>query len=121
MAFQRFCEVTYSNCKKDDKKIKPNAFQNLEAGEELWKSLFGEGYSDWINPHEMEKLNILFQRRHLLAHSEGIVDEKYIGKSGDMKYKPGQRIVVNKDDVLSMVWLVKKIVENIRKKLNTVL
>lgn len=55
-------------------------------------------------------LNIIFQKRHLLAHQEGIIDEKYIEKTGDTKYKVGQRIVVKQDDVNEGVRLVLEII-----------
>lgn len=119
VAFQRFCEVTYKNHKKDEEKIKSNAFQNLGIGEVYWKTLLDESYSDWLTKAEMKSLNILFQKRHLLAHAEGIVDEKYLDKSEDKKYKVGQRIVVKKEDVLTIVNLIKKLVENIRTKLDS--
>ena len=54
---------------------------------------------------ELNELNILYQKRHLLAHNEGMVDESYIKKSGDQFYKVGQKIVV-KPKVLRFYYLV---------------
>jgi uncharacterized Zn finger protein (UPF0148 family) len=119
VAFQRFCELTYKNNVSDDKKVKFNAFQNLEIGAEYWNELFGEAYINWITEHEYKELNILFQKRHLLAHCEGIVDDKYVSKSGDLSYRVGQRIVVKESDVIKLVGLITKIVNVIRKKIGT--
>jgi uncharacterized Zn finger protein (UPF0148 family) len=116
VAFQRFCEMTYKNVHGSHEQIKPNAFQNLEIGDEYWREVFGESFMDWISDAEYKKLNLLFQKRHLLAHCEGIVDERYIQKSGDSMYKAGQRIVVGVKDVLEMVGLIKILVSNIRSK-----
>lgn len=116
VAFQRFCELTYKNYTRSDAKIKQNAFQNLEIGGQHWKDLFSETYEDWIAKDKMMELKILFQKRHLLAHSEGIVDEKYIQNSNDNTYKVGQRIVVKEKDVMELVGLIKKISNIIKQK-----
>jgi len=81
--------------------------------------LFNESYQDWLSKNEYQELNILFQKRHLLAHSEGIVDEKYIQKSGDSNYKIGQKIVVKEKDIKTIVTLINKIVNEIRIKIGT--
>lgn len=115
VALQRFSELTYKKINPDDNKLKLNAFQNLEVGSDYWIKIFNESYKDWLSIEEYNSLNILFQQRHLLAHCEGIVDEKYIEKSGDKKYKVGQRIVVKETDVSELVSLIKKIVFRIRE------
>ena len=64
---------------KDAKpEISPNTFQNLDAGKKLWNGLFNESYADWLPEPQFNRLNTLFQRRHLLQHTEGIVDKKYL-------------------------------------------
>jgi len=115
VAFQRFCELTYRNQTNDEIKIKSNAFQSLEIGGEYWEKLYGQTYKDWITMEEYNRLNILLQRRHLLAHCEGIVDDKYIQKSRDNSYKFGQRIVVNKKDVFELVEIITRITNKIKE------
>jgi hypothetical protein len=61
-------------------------------------------------------MNTLFQRRHLLSHSEGLVDEKYLKRADDLTYKLGQRIVVKENDVNELLKLIRKIVVKIREK-----
>jgi hypothetical protein len=112
VAFQFFCE-TYFIKLFPTVAVKANPFQNLIRGGEYWKKYLGESYEDWLDKREYQQLNILFQKRHLLAHKEGLVDQKYIDQSGDTSYKPGQRIVVKKADVLLLVKLIKKIVDKL--------
>jgi len=50
-----------------------------------------------------------FQKRHLLAHTDGMVDAKYIQKSGDTTYQEGQRRIVGESDVRSLVDLIAKL------------
>lgn len=114
VAFQRFCEATYKKLTKD-KPVKTNAFQNLEIGDTLWNEVLGKSYRDWISQKDYETLNIIFQKRHLLSHQEGIVDNKYIEKTGDTKYKVGQRIVVREDDVNEWVRLILEIIWKIKE------
>lgn len=95
VAFQKFCEGLHSPYGESPF----NAFQRLEQGSVLWEKAIGMGYSSWLTQAELERLNVLYQKRHLLAHNEGIVDAQYIKKSGDTSYKEGQRIVVSGKDI----------------------
>ncbi len=115
VAFQRFCEITFSTISPETK-IKFNAFQNLEIGAKYWFDLYNETYNNWIDKKEHFNLNLLFQKRHLLSHTEGMVDLKYVEKSGDENYKIGQRIVVKENDVLQLIEIIEKIVKQIRSK-----
>lgn len=115
VAFQRFCEVTFSK-RNPSEKIKLNAFQKLDVGGDYWKNLYGETYQDWLTETEYQILNQLFQKRHLLSHTEGIVDQKYINKSADTSYSIGQRIVVKEKDVLNLKDLINKIVCMLRTR-----
>lgn len=113
VAFQRFCEKKFSD-KYPTVKIKFNAFQNLAVGGNYWKDNYGKTYSDWLTHDEFEQLNILFQKRHLLSHTEGIVDQRYIDKSKDTEYNVGQRIVIKEIDVKEMLKLILKITNEIK-------
>ena len=95
VAFQIYCSGLYAKFGTESS----TAFQRLEQGSNIWKESIQMGYEDWLNSNEMKSLNILFQKRHLLAHSDGIVDSKYITKSGDESYQVGQRIVVTDRDI----------------------
>jgi hypothetical protein len=108
VAFQYFAERLYSSCPG----ITPprqNSFQRLDEGSKMWEAALGHGYEDWLDAAELAELNTLFQRRHLLAHRDGIVDDKYAQRSGDSTYRVGQRIVVAVSDVVRMTALVAKL------------
>lgn len=100
-AFQRCAEALYS--KYPGSKARRNAFQNLSDGDALWKAAKGRPYADYLSQVALETLRLAFQQRHLLAHTQGIIDEDYISKSGDDRYKVGQRIVVRPEAVQEMV------------------
>lgn len=119
VAFQRFCEATFAK-ENPTVKLSANVFQRLEDGSRHWKEVFNQGYDDWLTVKEFARMNTLFQRRHLLSHREGLVDQKYLQRANDLTYKLGQRIVVKKSDVADLLTLIKKITSAINEKIHKV-
>lgn len=58
-------------------------------------------------------MKLLFQRRHLLEHNSGLIDQKYLDKTGDTIYKIGQRIIVTKQDLRKSLDIVNKLYQGI--------
>lgn len=110
VAFQRVMEELYRAHPGTSDKVKANAFQRLDDGSDLWQAIGCPGYSDVLSAQELGRMRVLFQRRHLFAHREGIVDEQYVERSGDTRYAPGQRIIVRPEHVDELVVLVRKLV-----------
>ncbi|HXS54011.1 MAG TPA: hypothetical protein VN782_15860 [Usitatibacter sp.] len=109
-AFQRFCESIYPGSEA----VPKSAFQRINQGSRLWRIAIGAGYEEVLDGEELHSLKVLFQRRHLLAHQEGIVDEDYLKKSGDTSYKAGQRVVVTAKDVDALVVILDKLAKSLR-------
>ena len=118
VAFQKHCEALYAKL-PGARSASFNAFQRLHDGNELWRMAVGRGYADWISNRELHTLAIMFQRRHLLSHAEGIVDTKYLGNTGDSEYVAGQRIVVAPNDVRQMIDILAKLAKEIRTAVST--
>lgn len=114
VGFQKYCEGLYVEFWKPP----VNAFQRLEQGSQLWRKAIGKEYTEWITDDEFRRLHILYQRRHLLSHSEGIVDEMYIEKSGDTKYKAGQRIVVSLKDIDELISILEQLGNGLKEACN---
>jgi uncharacterized Zn finger protein (UPF0148 family) len=108
-AFQRCAEAIFSGCPSAPK-ARRNAFQNLAEGDQLWQRAFGKAYADHLLPNELSLLQRAFQQRHLLAHTQGLVDQDYVSKSGDTRYRPGQRIVLRVETVLEATALIEKLI-----------
>jgi len=117
VAIQRLSEQLYISI-PGVSALPQNIFQRIDDSNKLLKEILGCGYEDWLNHGDLEGLKLLFQRRHLLAHCEGIVDQRYIERSKDSTYKVGQRIVVKDDDVRYLKELVRKIAAGIRIEMN---
>jgi uncharacterized Zn finger protein (UPF0148 family) len=115
-AFQRLAEVLFDRTPvATTTRHRKNVFQNLTEGSALWRAATGKGYEDLLTPAEIADLVRLFQQRHKLAHSEGIVDQDYIIKSGDTTYTVGQRLVIREGAVSHLAELVVKLTEELRK------
>jgi predicted RNA-binding Zn-ribbon protein involved in translation (DUF1610 family) len=111
-ALQRFCEGLFPHDKVT--KIPRNVFQRLDQGSHLWQQVIGKGYDEFLTTEERSHLQLLFQRRHLFAHQEGLVDDEYVERSGDTAYKPGQRIVVTERDVDAFADILLKLASGLR-------
>jgi len=115
-AFQRLAEALFDRTPAaTTTRRRKNVFQNLTEGSALWLAATGKGYEDLLTPVEMADLVRLFQQRHKLAHTEGIVDQDYITKSGDTTYAVGQRLVIREGAVNRLAELLTKLTEEMRK------
>ena len=84
-------------------------FQRLELGSELWETAVSLSYEQVLSDYELQELNTLFQKRHLLEHRDGIVDEKYLSRVPESTLSTGQRIVVSTADVDNLVTMIQKL------------
>jgi uncharacterized Zn finger protein (UPF0148 family) len=115
-ALQRLCEELFR--RHFPSEAAPfNVFQRLDDASELWSRKLGAGYDNWLSDAQLQEMKVLYQRRHLLAHSEGMVDDKYIQKSQDTTYRAGQRIVVKEADVRKLIGYVSTIANDLKNSL----
>jgi len=89
-----------------------NAFQRLEGangGSALWHAATGRSYVDYVGT-DLRHLRTYFQRRHVLAHRNGFIDQVYLDRSADTTYRVGQRLVVRTTDIEDFAHLLEKLV-----------
>lgn len=106
--FQRYAEILYARYPSQPQPRR-NAFQNLGEGSELWHAATGKRYSDYLDSRELTALVRFFQQRHLLAHTQGLVDADYVARSGDAAYQIGQRLVIRESSVRECLALIEKL------------
>lgn len=116
-AFQKFAEMNYRRI--SPKPVRPNDFQNIERGDQLFLEASGKGYNSWLVDGERSYMNLMFQKRHLLEHNGGLIDDQYIRKSGDISYGIGQRLVVHEEHIKQLIEIIRKLVAGL-KSLTTV-
>ncbi len=110
-AFQKFAECRYKEV--TGKTVRVNDFQIVSKGSDLFRTSTGKGYEEWLTSSEIDELNLLFQRRHLFEHNNGMVDQQYVDKSGDRSYTIGQRIVSRQEDTNELIRLLKKLAKGL--------
>jgi len=94
--------------KAKDKASKPDkvgylSFQNLKKARKDVKQLFGFDLSTPLEQERWYQANDSFQKRHLLTHNLGLVDEAYIEKSKNKTAVVGERIVIEQTEVNDLI------------------
>jgi hypothetical protein len=87
-------------------KAKEMSFQNLAGAQKNVQILFNLDLAAALRPDEWGSTCRCFQKRHLLAHRMGIVDQEYIKKSGDAGAKLGRKASIDADEVRGLIsWI----------------
>ena len=81
-------------------------FQNLAAARRKAQDAFGFDFADTLRPDEWDAACRAFQKRHLLAHKMGVIDDDYIQKANDAGAILGRRIALNQAEVETSISLV---------------
>jgi len=81
-------------------------FQNLAGARRNVQEKFGFDLADGLTLPQWEEICRVFQKRHLLSHRMGVVDEDYLRKTNDPHAVLGRKITVTRDEVVSSINLV---------------
>lgn len=100
-AFQSFALRLYEDL--GGRGAKPNDFQILDKGSKLFECLTGKTYAEWVSLDQLRFMSRMFQRRHILEHNNGLVDQTYLDKTNDHGYKIGERIIVRVNEVRELL------------------
>ncbi len=84
------------------------SFQNLAGARQRLQALFNIDLAAAVTAEEWAFACRCFQKRHLLAHSMGVVDEAYLRATQDPSAVVGRKVSIRSDDVLSLVGLLRK-------------
>ena len=115
-AFDGFGRET---CRVNAKKLSDPAnaenvsFQNLEGAKQKLSPLFNVDLSAGLTRDEWQAAVRGFQKRHLLSHKMGVVDEEYVRKSGDLHAVVGRKIKIGADEVRDLVQILGKLAQHL--------
>ena len=84
-------------------------FQNLSGARRRVQERFTLDFGDVLVADEWENVCRVFQKRHLLAHKMGVVDEDYIKKTNDSQAIVGRKISVSRNEVIATINLIEKL------------
>lgn len=85
------------------------SFQNLTNSMERMKYFFGFDISACLEPEEWKFTCRCFQKRHLLAHKMGVIDEAYIRATEDPQAVIGRKILITPEEVSTLIVALKKL------------
>ena len=85
------------------------SFQNLEGAKRNLQDAFGIDLSSEVTADEWRSLVRAFQKRHLIAHKMGVVDQDYLARATDSEAVVGRRIQILPEEVRDLVQLVGKV------------
>lgn len=105
---RELCNIHRAKSKFPDRIHKIN-FQSLDSAKENFKIHFNIDLDQGIRSEEWSIANISFQKRHVLAHKLGIIDEEYIRRSGDTKAILGRKVSITSDDTLILIPIIEKL------------
>jgi hypothetical protein len=95
------CEV-FADKAADPTKVGKISFQNVMRAQEVLKIQFAFDAEAVLGADAVAGLHRAFQKRHLLAHRMGVIDDDYVRQTGDRSAQTGRRVAVAGTDVESM-------------------
>lgn len=102
-------EITRVNAQKADDPARAAklSFQNLAGVRTNLQALFGFDLAGDVSPDAWQLAVRCFNKRHLLAHKMGVVDQKYIDATNDPSAVVGHRTTITADEVRRLVDVVR--------------
>ncbi|MFA7255711.1 MAG: hypothetical protein WC133_06405 [Candidatus Omnitrophota bacterium] len=98
-------------------KVERVSFQNLESAKVTIFEMFGIDASAYLTSAEWQTAIRGFQKRHLIAHKMGVVDQSYITKTGDTQAVIGRRVRLEVVEVRELIPILKKFARCLYKDL----
>jgi hypothetical protein len=84
-------------------------FQSLPGARRKVQDAFAFDFADGLTADEWESACRVFQKRHVLAHKMGVVDEDYVKRANDPKAVVGRKISVSREEVTATSRIVERL------------
>jgi len=92
-------------------------FQNINKARERVRTLFGFDFADGVTQQELDSVDRCFQKRHVLAHRMGVVDQAYIDATGDRSVVVGHKIPIAQEEIEGLMVCLEKLGQRIKSGL----
>lgn len=108
-------EICRVHAKKSDDpaRVEKISFQNFEGARKNLNELFKIDLAAILVGDEWKIAVRSFQKRHLISHKMGVVDEEYIRKTGDNQAVVGRKVIIGVDEVRKLVRILGKLAQGI--------
>lgn len=83
-------------------------FQSLAGARHNVQDAFGFDFADALDTKSWDFICRMFQKRHLLSHKMGVIDDEYVQKANDSTAIAGRKVAVSRDEVQACLALVQK-------------
>jgi hypothetical protein len=98
-------------------KAEKASFQNLEGARQAMQNLYSLDLEGVLAPDEWAAAVQGFQKRHVVAHKMGVVDEEYVRKTGDLHAVVGHKVAIGVDEIRELVSILIKLARGFSKEL----
>jgi hypothetical protein len=104
------------------KRLESESFQNPIQADKSLLEWFDIGLMEWVGNDSVPKRKVpsdssfikkMFQKRNVLVHNKGIVNEEYLERSGDTEFALGERIAVRDHEAKRFIETVRAMGENL--------
>jgi len=104
------------------KQLENVSFQNPFQADKALLEWFDISLMEWVGndlvpkrrlPSDSSFIKKMFQKRHVLVHNKGIVNEEYLERSGDTEFSLGERIAVRDHEAKLFIETVRAMGENL--------
>ena len=98
VTLSELCRIHADKARSPTKAVRVS-FQNLEGARTHLLDLFTIDLSAGTSGEDWLMLAQALQRRHVLAHRMGVVDDAYVAKTGDVLAVAGRKVRIGEDEV----------------------
>jgi hypothetical protein len=85
------------------------SFQGLDGGRKRVLEQHGFDFADAVTEEEWRSACRSFQKRHLLAHRMGVIDDDYIRKTCDASAVVGRKITLASEEITALIDIIERI------------
>ena len=114
------CE-TYASKSSNPTKAESIRFQNLIGARTSIGKYFGFDISTGLTQAEWEMANRCFQKRHVLEHKSGVVDQEYKQKANDSRAVVGRKVNLSKSEVRRLIDVIRNLGKHIFSEMEKLL
>ena len=97
----------------DEPPVKDNPWQNVDRLAKQWRKSFAADLLDGLDEATVKTLRLAFARRHVLEHNGGVIDDDYVGQTGEGTV--GRRIRIRTPFVEAAFAAVEKLADRLEE------
>lgn len=117
--FGRELMTAFASKAVDPEKNRAISFQNICSAREKVKEQLSVDFAEALEESSWKEMVRSFQKRHLISHKMGVVDQDYIKRSGDSGAVIGRKIQLGEDEIRDIVASLKIIGRTLFEHLRT--